>query len=101
MIRHIQIQCFSKTPGSGDQGYCIVILPPFFNKHGLINIEVITCYHLFKVLMTNPDYSWHNGALQLFSYILSFFRQKFNEYGVMVLLRSIAQICLRLRLSGT
>lgn len=62
MFCHTQIQRLSKTSGTGDQGYGIIVFPSFFDKHGLINIEIVACDHLFKVLMADSNYSRHSGT---------------------------------------
>ena len=53
MFCHTQIQRLSKTSGTGDQGYGIIVFPPFFDKHGLINIEIPVILAVLKVLYDN------------------------------------------------
>ena len=58
-VDHIDIQSFPEAAGTGDEGNIIIIVPPFSDEHGFINIKTISFYEFFKGLYADANGPGH------------------------------------------
>ena len=58
-LNNTHVQSLSKTSGAGNQSNRIPILPPFFDKQGLIHIKYIILNHTAEILMPDACDSCH------------------------------------------